>query len=294
MKTRFYLLAAVAALVAAPALPARAITYGEPDVGEHPYVGFMLFHDPTGWFSCSGSALTDDVFLTAGHCLFNVTTDLDALGSSGGTDAWVTFDEQPDLSGFPATADFATIELRDAARLAWLQDVGNGYVRGTANPHPDYDDFLSFPDTHDVGVVELDAAAGLGSFAVLADPGALDVTTTGKGHNKILVETAGYGIQEIVPVFTSIDARFKSTSKIVNLKSSLTDGFNVHTSNNPSASHGTGGSCFGDSGGPVMFNDTNIVVGVVSFGPNNTCKGADFAYRADIADTQDFVNSFLS
>jgi hypothetical protein len=27
--------------------PAGAITYGEPDAGEHPYVGFMIFFDPT-------------------------------------------------------------------------------------------------------------------------------------------------------------------------------------------------------------------------------------------------------
>jgi hypothetical protein len=290
---RFLILAAAAALFAVTAIPAQAITYGEPDDGEHPYVGFMLFHDPTGWFSCSGSALTEDVVLTAGHCMFNVTTDLVAVGSSGGTDVWVTFVEEVDLSTFPATADFATIELRDAARFAWLQDVGNGFIRGTANPHPDYDDFASFPATHDVGIVELDAPVAPGGFAKLADLGALDEHTTGQGHNKIIVETAGYGIQEIVPVFTSIDSRFKSTSKIVNLKSNLTDGYNLHSSNNPSASHGTGGSCFGDSGGPVMFDDTNVVVGVVSFGLNNNCKGADFAYRADIADTQDFVEDFL-
>ena len=204
MKAHFYVLAAVAALVMAPAVPTHAITYGEPDDGEHPYVGFMLFHDPSGWFSCSGSALADDVFLTAGHCLFNVTTDLEPLGSSGGTDAWVTFAEEPDLSDFPATADFPSIELRDEARLDWLQDAGNGYLRGTASPHPLYDDFASFPDTHDVGIAELDASAGLGSFAVLADLGALDENTTGQGHNKITVETAGYGIQEIVPVFTAL------------------------------------------------------------------------------------------
>ena len=50
------------------------------------------------------------------------------------------------------------IELSDEARLDWLQDAGNGYVRGTASPHPLYDDFASFPDTHDVGIAELEEA----------------------------------------------------------------------------------------------------------------------------------------
>src|SRR5215218_9850934 len=65
---RRLLLALVAALVAMVmvASPAGAITYGEPDAGEHPYVGFMIFFDPTapGWFSCSGTLLDADLFLT--------------------------------------------------------------------------------------------------------------------------------------------------------------------------------------------------------------------------------------
>jgi hypothetical protein len=62
------LVAAVAAMVMV-ASPAGAITYGEPDAGEHPYVGFMIFFDPNepGWFSCSGTLLDANTFLTAGH-----------------------------------------------------------------------------------------------------------------------------------------------------------------------------------------------------------------------------------
>ena len=73
----------------------------------------------------------------------------------------------------------------------------------------------------------------------------------------------------------------------------LTGEFNLHTSNNPSPVGGQGGTCFGDSGGGVFLNDTNIVVAVVSFGTNDDCKGSDYSARADIADTQDFVRSFL-
>jgi hypothetical protein len=46
------------------AAPAQAIKGGVPDAGAHPYVGELLFYDPTavdprfddpgGWFTCSG------------------------------------------------------------------------------------------------------------------------------------------------------------------------------------------------------------------------------------------------
>ena len=109
----------------------------------------------------------------------------------------------------------------------------------------------------------------------------------------MILEPVGYGIQEIVPVFTDLDARFKATQRIVNLRNALTNGYNVQTSNNPSTTLGRGGTCFGDSGGPVFLNDTNQIVGITSFGMSGTCKGEDWAYRADIDDTHEFVDGFL-
>lgn len=134
-----------------------------------------------------------------------------------------------------------------------------------------------------------------GPLAVLVDVGTLDdLADQAKGRDKVIVETSGYGIQEIAPFFMAVDLRYKSTSKIISLNSALTDGMNVHTSNNPSRQQGTGGSCFGDSGGPMLVNNTNLVVGIVSFGFSLTCRGSDWAYRADITDTHDFVGPFLS
>ena len=56
---------------------------------------------------------------------------------------------------------------------------------------------------------------------------------------------------------------------------------------NPSASQGNGdgrgGTCSGDSGGPVFYPaDSNQIVAVTSFGKSNAgCRGTDFAYRVD-------------
>jgi len=204
---------------------------------------------------------------------------------------WVSFKEKVDLTGFPPRADFPDDEAGlYAARSAWL-NANHDFIRGTSYPHPAYDNFADFPANHDVGVVELDKSTRLGQYGVLAPLGTLDQLA--KAGDKVIIETAGYGIQEIEPEFMSLDERWKSTSMIVNLKSALTDGWNVQTSNNPSEANGQGGTCFGDSGGGVYLNNTNVVVAVVSFGLNSICKGADYSARTDIADSQDFISDFL-
>ncbi len=296
MRKRVFVLLAAALLLAVIVIPAAAITYGEPDEGEHPYVGLMIFFDPVydfpngGWFSCSGSLLDSKTLLTAGHCTIDIGTDLEITpGGMGGTDMWVTFEEVDVLAGFPSSADYPDPAEKNEARFEWLEK-NKTYTRGTAWPHPDYG--YGFPNTRDVGIVVLDKPAKIKSFVVLPDLGVLDELATKRGHHKQLFETSGYGIQEIVPFYQSEDSRYKATSMLVDLRSALTDGYNLHTSNNPGEGNGTGGACFGDSGGPVMFDNTNIVVAVVSFGLNYNCKGADYAYRVDITEARDFIDQY--
>lgn len=292
----FLAAAATVAVLTATATPGGAITYGEPDAGEHPYVGFMIFFVPSepGWFSCSGTLLDPDTFLTAGHCTADIGFDGVDGETSGGTDVWVTFDETEVLAGWPARADFPTEEALYAARRAWLE-ANPGYTQGTAHPHPEYDDFSGFPVTFDVGVVELDEGSSVTTFGELAEVGAADELAgdTGRGRNDALVETVGYGIQSIQPNPMEVDSRYKSTSRIVEVNGNQSAGGNLHTLNNPSEVGGRGGSCFGDSGGPVFVNDTDQVLAVVSYGPSATCHGADYAWRVDTVDAHEFVSGFL-
>jgi hypothetical protein len=58
--------------------------------------------------------------------------------------------------------------------------------------------------------------------------------------------------------------------------------------NNPGGDGG--GTCFGDSGGPVFLQDTPIIGAIVSFG-FTPCIGVDFQFRIDTADTLNFIKS---
>ena len=293
-RLKLVLLGAVALLLAT-ATPAGAITYGQPDAGEHPYVGFMIFFDPAepGWFSCSGTLLDADTFLTAAHCTYGIGTKGEASPrTSGGTDVWVTFQEQEVLKGWPLRADYPTEEALYAARSAWL-NANSAYTRGTAYPHPEYDNFADFPVTHDVGVVQLKRNMRMSRYGQLAALGTAEQLVANTAPNDALVETVGYGIQSIQPKPMDVESRFKSTSRIVELNGNQSVGGNLHTLNNPSEVGGKGGSCFGDSGGPVFVNNTNQVIAVVSYGPSQTCHGADYSWRVDTQAARLFVSQFL-
>ena len=53
------------------------------------------------------------------------------------------------------------------------------------------------------------------------------------------------------------------------------------------------GICFGDSGGPVLLGDSDVVVGVASFVLNGRCAGNAFAYRLDTAASLKFLAPYL-
>jgi secreted trypsin-like serine protease len=55
----------------------------------------------------------------------------------------------------------------------------------------------------------------------------------------------------------------------------------------------TGGTCFGDSGGPLFLEDTNIIVGVTSYGINQNCAGTGGSYRIDTVDDLAWINEYL-
>lgn len=56
---------------------------------------------------------------------------------------------------------------------------------------------------------------------------------------------------------------------------------------NPNDNKGTGGTCFGDSGGPAFLN--GYLVAVTSYGYTDNCRYIDGYQRVDIKVVQDWL-----
>jgi hypothetical protein len=260
-------------LLSAAAAPALAVTFGQPDGNAHPFVGNILFERPDGYYSCTGTMLSPTVMLTAGHCTEE--------GGVANVRTWVTFT--------PNVAINSGCSTRKCLNK-YLDDPRNGWIRGTAVPHPQYDDFAGWPSaaTYDAGVVKLASAVSMGTYGVLPPLGFLE-TIRSAAENSFTV--VGYGLQGYIPAFYS-DAwvRYAGTVKLLQVNSTWTGGGTTATfSNNPGTN---GGTCYGDSGGPIFYGNTNMVVAIVSWG-QTPCIGVDFNFRTDIPTTQDFVDDFF-
>ena len=56
---------------------------------------------------------------------------------------------------------------------------------------------------------------------------------------------------------------------------------------------GSGGTCFGDSGGPDLLAGSDTVLAVNSFVTNVNCSGVGYSSRVDTPAVLSWVNSFL-
>lgn len=275
MRARLSIALVVALSVALlAALPTMAITKNYQKDFDHPFVGLVVFYDDTGDFShrCSGSLLSDKVtFVTAGHCTDNekggvMTSARVWFNQSGGKN----YDPKQDLdpiSGYPW-------QCKDAATCTTSSEMYNF----------GFNNFAGFPNTRDAGVVILDEEITLSEYGFLPTAGYLNKRFKGaKGGKDVYFRASGYGLSYASPVrVASFRERLMADGKLVNKRSNNTRGFNLQTQGN---GRGKGGTCSGDSGGPVFHPRlSNRIVAVTSFGMNDNCRGVDFSYRLDRPD----------
>lgn len=253
------------------ALPAGAITGSYHPDPVHTYVGLAVFYDEDGEFShrCSGSLLSPSIFLTAGHC----TDDAEDLSYAriyfhqfAGSNYDPVTQVDP-VTGYPESCIAGDVYCVTGHEL---YDFG-------------FDDFAGFPDTRDAGVIVLDEPVTFPTdFASLAEPGSLDVLATQRGVRGTSFTISGYGVSDNWPPtkpVLSFRERLMATATLQNLRNVWTGGFNIQLSS--AQGNDRGGICSGDSGGPVLWNDTDIIAGITSFGKHEQCLGNGYAYRVD-------------
>jgi hypothetical protein len=256
---RIFLVLAAMALLALPT-SASAITDGELDGNGHPQVGLMVAQDAAGnpLWRCSGTLIAAKVFLTAGHC-----TEAPAAH----VEIWFDADVE---SGIP----------------------GNGYpndgdVGGTPHTHPQYNPNAFY--LFDLGVVTLDKAVKGVSYGKLPRLNALDALSPG---SSTIFTAVGYGLQQSSPTAkhtVSNRVRMVAQPHLIQINTGFVGDFSIMLSNNAN----TGGTCFGDSGGPNFVGSSLVVGGVTSYGLNGNCAGTGGVYRVDKADDLNWLRTFL-
>ena len=268
------------------AIPAHAVTDGQLDGTRHPHVGLMVAQDAAGYplWRCSGTAMSTTVYLTAGHCTEAPAAHVEIWFAPG------PIPTDPEYAAAVAVDPDGRVSCNENLVLF------NGYpcqgdVGGTPYTHPQYnpDAFFLF----DLGAVVYDEPFARPMYGALPSLNQLDAFDVKGAKQDIWFTSVGYGLQKSFPDAASwkdeaARVRMFSTPRLIQINQGIVGDFALLLSNNAN----TGGTCFGDSGGPNFIRDSNVIAGVTSFGLNPTCAGTGGVYRIDRADDLTWLATF--
>jgi secreted trypsin-like serine protease len=263
MRKRLFAVSLILGLAAAGLGSAVAITDGELDGDGHPYVGLMVAQTAEGapLWRCSGTLISETVFLTAGHCTESPAAHVEI---------WFDADVESSIpaNGYPFSGD----------------------VGGTPHTHPQYNPNAFY--LFDLGVVELNEPMAMDEYGELPGLNQLDALARVRRNQGVSFTAVGYGLQKSFPApvaDTALRVRMVAHPTLIQINGGIGGDSSLLLSNNTN----TGGTCFGDSGGPNFVGDSNVIAGVTSFGLNGTCGGTGGVYRIDRADDLEWIATFL-
>ena len=291
-------------LVLSAALPAAAITKNFRPDPDHTFVGLVAFYDADWEFlqRCTTELLSPTVALTAGHCVNDSSQPNGAVAAHAR--AW--FLEDVGSHYDPVTQHDPVSGYPDSCTGTLGNGLGDWCAESSTLFNYGFDNFAGFPNIHDIGIVVFDQAIERDEYATLASANTVDQLATARGTQDVTMRVSGYGLslRHLVPVHgpgagtapsaytVSFRVRLQADMIFMNLRSANSGGFTLVAEGNGTDQ---GGTCNGDSGGPVFWPaDSNQVVAVSSWGWLNAgCRGIGFYYRTDRGEVLDWIHSVV-
>src|SRR5215216_1294955 len=281
MRRVVLLLATMALAILLASGVAQAIINGEPDRGPnaHPYVGALVSVPASGEFKgqrlpiCSGTLISPEVFLTAGHCTdFLMRKELPS---------YVPFDPtyKPGESKVIKASPYTHPEFC----IPTPEDKGKCRL---PPERPEKVGTLPRDVRYDVGVAILEEPVRMATYGTLPNAGLVDTLKEGQRFTTVGYGATGYEIDGGPPRGPQLvypDDRYRATVRLLNTNEAV-GGMLIKTTG-VSFIKGKGeASCSGDSGGPLFIGDQETIVGV-TFGPGYpvpVCRGPVYYQRVDL------------
>lgn len=214
----------------------------------------------TGWMSiCGGSLVSNTRIITAAHC-------------------W--WDGQSQAKQFTTVLGSTTI---------FTGGIRIDTSAVTVHPNWNTNDY-----THDIAVIRITSVAYSNNVQAIPLPSASDVNRDFVGLTGTI---SGYGKTSDAQTSIPLTSVLYQTSVPVITNAVCQNSFPITIQGSHLCTSGAGnrGTCDGDSGGPltVVWNNSRILIGIISFGPNEGCEAGKPSVYTRVTAFLTWINAHL-